>query len=159
MKVVKSKCEKGEDMMLVMWIVIAIGMIVIEAVTVQLVSFWFALGAVAAIICELCGLGTIWQCVAFVAVSLVALVATRPFIKKITHNKKIPTNADRLIGQKAIVVEKIDNEREVGSVKINGLVWSARSEKDDAIEVDCLVKVLKIDGVRLIVKPFDENNK
>ena len=64
----------------------------------------------------------------FVAVSAIVVAATRPLVKKYARPKVQPTNADRCIGQTAIVAEDIDNIAGKGAVKVNGIEWSARSE-------------------------------
>jgi membrane protein implicated in regulation of membrane protease activity len=137
--------------MLAFWIVMLVAFVIIEALTAQLVTVWFAVGSVAALIAQMLGAEVWLQWLIFVAVSAVVLAATRPFVKKITKQKAQPTNADRCIGQSAVVTEKIDNIAGKGAVKVNGIVWSARSESGKIIEEDTTVTVTKIDGVKLIV--------
>lgn len=138
--------------MIYAWAAAIIVFLIIEAVTTQLVTIWFALGSAAALVACALDISLPIQIVIFVAVTSVTLVATRPFIKKITQKKFSPTNADRCIGKTAKVVEKINNEEECGAVKINGVVWTARSLNSTQIEKDDFVTVKKIDGVKLIVE-------
>ncbi|MBQ9850931.1 MAG: NfeD family protein [Clostridia bacterium] len=138
--------------MLAFWIVMLVAFVVIEALTAQLVTIWFAVGSVAALISEMLGAEVWLQWLIFVAVSAVVIVATRPLVKKITKQKALPTNADRCIGQTAVVTERIDNIEGKGAVKVNGIVWTARSENGETIELDQTVTVTKIDGVKLIVR-------
>ncbi len=140
-----------EQYMLAFWIVMLVAFVIIEALTAQLVTVWFAVGSVAALIAQMLGAEVWLQWLIFVAVSAIVVVATRPFVKKITKQKAQPTNADRCIGQTAVVTEKIDNISGKGAVKVNGIVWSARSESGNIIEEDTTVTVTKIDGVKLIV--------
>lgn len=133
------------------WIAAIVILLIIEVATTQLVTIWFAVGAVGGLIACIAHLKPLWQCVIFVAVSAIALVATRPFVKKFMKKEFSPTNADRCIGETAIVVEDIDNSHEKGAVKINGIVWTARSMNGETIEKDTKVKIEKIDGVKLIV--------
>lgn len=140
-----------EQYMLAFWIVMLVAFVIIEALTAQLVTVWFAVGSVAALIAQMLGAEVWLQWLIFVAVSAIVVVATRPFVKKITKQKAQPTNADRCIGQTAVVTEKIDNIAGKGAVKVNGIVWSARSESGNIIEEDTTVTVTKIDGVKLIV--------
>lgn len=140
-----------EHYMLAFWIVMLVAFVIIEALTAQLVTVWFAVGSVAALIAQMLGAEVWLQWLIFVAISAVVLAATRPFVKKITKQKAQPTNADRCIGQTAVVTEKIDNIAGKGAVKVNGIVWSARSESGNIIEEDTTVTVTKIDGVKLIV--------
>lgn len=142
----------AEFAMLIFWVVLLILLIVVEAVTAQMVTIWFAAGAVGAIIAERFGAEVWLQWVVFVAVSAVALVVTRPLVKKLTKTKVQPTNADRYIGQIAVVTETIDNIEAKGQVNVSGAVWTARSADGSVIEKDEKVTVEKIDGVKLIVK-------
>ena len=134
------------------WAVLTVLFIVVEAVTVQLLTIWFAVGSVVALVASLLGATTVWQCVIFVIVSLVMLVLTRPYVKKAIEKKAVPTNADRFIGKEAIVTEAIDNRAGQGQVKISGIEWTARSEDDSVIEPDEIVVVKKIEGVKVIVE-------
>lgn len=136
----------------VIWVVALILFSVIEAVTVQLVSIWFAAGALAALIADLLGAGVTVQFVVFLAVSIICFIVTRPLVKKFSTSKIQSTNADRCIGETAVVVEEIDNVNAKGQVKVNGNIWSARSETDEVIAEGEKVTVLKIEGVKLIVK-------
>lgn len=141
-----------EQYMLAFWIVALIAFVVIEALTAQLLTIWFAVGSVAALIAEMLGAEVWLQWTVFVAVSAVVLIATRPFVKKLTKQKLQPTNADRCIGEIAIVTEKIDNIAGKGAVKVNGIEWSARTQSGETVESGNTVKVIKIDGVKLIVE-------
>ena len=141
-----------EYAMLIFWIVLLVVLIIIEAVTAQLVTIWFAAGAAAALVAELCGLEQWLQWVIFIAVSAVALVATRPLVKKITNKTVQPTNADRCIGQTAVVTEDIINIDGKGQVNVNGVTWTARSSDGSVIKKDERVTVEKIEGVKLIVR-------
>lgn len=141
-----------EQYMLAFWIVALIAFVVIEALTAQLLTIWFAVGSVAALIAEMLGAEVWLQWTVFVAVSAVVLIATRPFVKKLTKQKLQPTNADRCIGEIAVVTEKIDNIAGKGAVKVNGIEWSARTQSGETVESGNTVKVIKIDGVKLIVE-------
>lgn len=142
----------AEYAMLIFWAVLLILLIVVEAVTAQMVTIWFAAGAAAAIAAELLGAQVWLQWVVFIAVSAVALVATRPIVRKLTKTKVQPTNADRCIGQTAVVTEEIDNIAAKGQVNVNGVIWTARSSDGSVIGKEERVTVEKIDGVKLIVK-------
>lgn len=141
-----------EYAMLIFWIVLLVVLIVIEAVTAQLVTIWFAAGAAAALVAELCGLEQWLQWIIFIAVSAVALIATRPLVRKITQKTVQPTNADRCIGQIAVVTEDIINIEGKGQVYVNGITWTARSADGSEIKKDERVTVEKIEGVKLIVR-------
>ena len=137
------------------WFGLALLFVVVELCTIDLVAVWFAisaliLGVIAAIFTEL-QFG--WQALIFVLLSLVLFLATRPFVKKFMKRKRgQETNLELVVDNIARVVETIDNSREVGAAKINGLVWTARSSDDSVIEVDELVLVKDIKGNKLIVE-------
>lgn len=142
----------AEFSMLIFWVVLLIILIIVEALTAQMMTIWFAVGTVAAIVAELLGAQTWLQWVAFVIVSVIALVATRPLVKKLTKTKIQPTNADRCIGQVAVVTEDIDNMSAKGQVSVNGTIWTARSSDGTVIPKDEKVVVEKIEGVKVVVK-------
>lgn len=137
--------------MITFWSVAIIVFLVIEAVTVGIASIWFALGSICALISALLGAPTWLQIVWFFVISILTLILTRPIIRKYVNGKKTPTNADRLIGCPAVVTEEIDNLKGRGSVRIDGKEWTARSADDSNIPFDTVVKVIRIEGVKLIV--------
>lgn len=140
----------------VIWIVLLVLFLILEAATVQLVSAWFALGALCALLANLCGVGVVWQVVLFLAVSAICLIATRPLVKKMTATKIQKTNADRCIGAEAVVLEEINNLKSTGLVKAMGNTWTARSEDGSVIPKDAVVIVRKMEGVKLIVSQQSE---
>lgn len=138
--------------MYIIWAAIIILFAVLEIVTAQLISIWFVLGAVGALIAAFCGANTTIQIVVFIAVTVITLIATRPIVKKHLNTKVQSTNADRCIGKTAVVIEQIDNLLPSGQVKVDGAVWTARSSDNTVIPADTIVTVEKIDGVKLMVK-------
>lgn len=136
----------------IFWAVVIILFGIAETVTVQLVSIWFLIGAVAALISAVCGASPVIQIIIFIAVSILALVITRPLVKKFVSSKKQNTNADRVIGQIGIVTEDIDNIKATGLVKADGKIWTARSCDGSVIASGNEIIVEKIDGVKLIVR-------
>ena len=138
--------------MLYFWIAAVVVLLIIEVATTQLVTIWFAVGAAAGLTAYLCGLNYGWQFGLFVAVSALALVVTRPLVKKFVRRDFNPTNADRCIGETAVVTEEINNSLGTGAVKLGGTEWTARSSENIIIEKGTEVTVEKIDGVKLIVK-------
>lgn len=137
--------------MMIVWLVLLIVFVIVEAVTVQLVSAWFAVGALAGLIAYFCGANLTIQFVVFLAVSIICFIFTRPLVKKFTATKIQPTNADSCIGKEAVVLEAINNIEATGQVKVNGNVWSARSEDSSIISAGDIVIIRKIEGVKLIV--------
>ena len=142
--------------MMILWIAAILVFAVAEALTVQLVTVWFALGAAAALIANAAHLGNAVQFLIFIGVSLVALVATRPFVRKISKVKKTPTNYDRVIGKQGIVTAEIDNIKGSGTIKISGGEWTEQSENSKIIPVGKIVEVIRIEGVKAIVKEIKE---
>lgn len=135
----------------VAWLALLILFSVGEAVTVGLTSVWFAVGALGALLCALVG-GDIWlQIGVFLALSGLTLALVRPLAKKFLTPGYSATNADRVIGQEAVVVQEIDNLRGQGQVNIAGQTWTARSQDDTIIPEGALVRVLRIEGVKVFV--------
>ena len=130
------------------FIVFAIG----EAVTVGLVSVWFAVGALAAMFATAFGAGLWLQIAVFLGVSALALALFQPLSSKFLKPRISATNADRVIGSQALVTETIDNAQAQGQVRVKGQVWSARSDQDVVIPAGRDVKVLRIEGVKVIVE-------
>lgn len=136
----------------IVWLALLIIFAVAEAATVGLTSVWFAIGSLGALVCALAG-GNIWlQLGIFIVLSLVCLVALRPLAKKYLNTRVEPTNADRVIGQEARVTQDIDNIQGTGAVTIGGVTWTARSEHDTPILAGAMVRVLRIEGVKVIVE-------
>lgn len=135
----------------IFWAVAIVAFAILEAVTTQLVSVWFIVGSIAALITKWFGAPFYLQLIVFVGISAITLILTRPLIKKHLKPKTEPTNADRVIGQTAVVTERIDNLSASGFVKVDGQVWSARSSDDSVIEEGKQVEIQRIDGVKLIV--------
>ena len=124
---------------------------VVEAVTVGLVSIWFVLGSAAGLIAAICE-APIWlQVLLFFIVSIAALIATRPLVRKLGSKGGTATNADRVLGGTARVTETIDNTIPSGEVYIDGKTWTARSESGAVIAPETLVKVIRLEGVKLYV--------
>ncbi len=137
--------------MIVFWIVAIIVFGIVEAAAPGLVSIWFAIGGVAALITALFH-GPLWlQVVWFLVVSVAALLITRPIAKKYINNRAQPTNAGRVIGMTAIVTETIENNAGKGSVKVDGREWSARSVSGRVIPAGEETTVKNISGVKLLV--------
>jgi membrane protein implicated in regulation of membrane protease activity len=140
------------DTFTMFWLVAVVLFAVVEASTVSLVSLWFIGGALVALLAAFLGAELWLQIVLFVAVSGGLLACLRPFIKKVLSPRITPTNFDRIIGQKVPVTETIDNLQATGTVKVEGNVWSAKSENGEIIEKDTVVEILEIQGVKVIVK-------
>ena len=139
--------------MTVVWLVAMIVLLLVEAAVPGLVSIWFALGALAAMISSMLNAQLWLQAVWFCVVSLVSLWLTRPLAKKYVNARTTPTNADMVIGQECVVTEDIDNALGTGAVSVGGKIWTARLENSESCaEKGTKMIVLRIEGVKLIVK-------
>lgn len=135
--------------MILWWFIIFLVLLFFEIITVNLVSIWFAIGAMAAIVCTLFTDFLPIQILSFVIVSIISLIITKPVVKKLRVRKIEPTNFDRVLDMDGVVtVDIVPNE--IGEVKVDGKRWSAISS--EKILVGNLVQIIKIDGVKLIVK-------
>lgn len=135
------------------WVAALVVFLIVEAVTAGLVSIWFVFGSLVALICAALGAAVWLQIFWFVIVSVATLVLTRPLVKRYVDSRSVATNADRSIGRTAVVTERIDNLAAAGAVKLDGVVWTARSTDDAvAIEIGERVTVRAIEGVKLIVE-------
>lgn len=139
--------------MTMIWLIAFLGLLLVEFLTVGLISIWFAVGAFAALITAFFTDSVVIQSVVFVVVSFVTLIVTKPLIKKFKVDKFEPTNSDRVIGKVCEVVKEI-TPMEYGEVKIFGTIWTAASDKK--IEVGTKVVVERIDGAKLIVRKEGE---
>lgn len=135
------------------WVAALVVFLIVEAVTAGLVSIWFVFGSLVALICAALGAAVWLQIFWFIIVSVATLVLTRPLVKRYVDSRSVATNADRSIGRTAVVTERIDNLAATGAVKLDGVVWTARSTDDAvAIETGERVTVRAIEGVKLIVE-------
>lgn len=137
----------------VVWLALLVLFAIAEAVTVGLVSVWFAAGALVALLTTFFT-SNIWlQIFLFLAVSAVAMAVLRPLARKYVLPTVVPTNADRVIGRQAVVTEAIDNLNGKGAVVVFGVAWTARSEDGAPIPEGTTVTVNRIEGVKLFVTP------
>lgn len=134
------------------WLIIAILLGVFEAITVDLVAIWFAIGALVAIIPAAMGTPFWVQLGVFLVVGLLTLALTRPMVKRVLHVKKTSTNADRVIGMVGVVTKPIDNVTGDGRVQVDGLNWAARTDDGTPVEEKEQVLIKSIEGVTLIVE-------
>ena len=135
------------------WVAVMALAALVEAATPMLVSIWFSVGALAAMLAAYFGASITVQLLLFVFVSIAALVGLRPLAKRFIDPHIVPTNADRLLGGEAQVTETIDNERSAGAVYIDGKTWTARSEDGSIIPAGEQVEVVRMEGVKLFVRP------
>ena len=139
-------------MEMIFWLIVFVVLLVVEIATMGLTTIWFAGGALVSFLAAYMGLGVIGQVILFLVVSILLLVLTRPIAIKFFNQERQKTNADRLIGQKAVVKETIDTLQATGRVEVNGMEWSAKTEAVEVIEVNTIVNIKGIQGVKLIVE-------
>ena len=137
-----------------LWIGIIVLAVVVEAFTDQLVSIWFVPAGIVAAIMHFCHAPEYWQVIVFLLIAIVGIIFAKAFLPKImpkaTDNR---TNIDAIIGERCIVTEKIDNYAGCGQAKVKGQIWSARGVgEDDVFEVGEALKIVAIEGVKLICK-------
>ena len=141
-----------QDYMPFIWIGFAVLMAVCEAFTAQLVSIWFVIGAGCAAVTTIFTPSIPIQSAVFLIVSFIALIFTKPLVKRLKKNKsRISTNADRLVGRIGDVLLDITDAETIGQVKVSGEVWSAKSSDAPILKGE-KIKVLSIEGVKLIVE-------
>lgn len=135
----------------IIWLVLMVVFIAMEAATVQLISTWFAVGSLAAMIVSLLGAEVWLQILVFFTVSIVLLAALWPLARKHLKPKLVATNADAMVGSVCVVTEDIDPIAG-GRVKVGDVTWSARAESGETIPAGSQVKILKIQGVKVFVE-------
>ena len=143
----------------IIWLVLLVLLIAIEVGTMGLTTIWFAGGALIAVILSALGLPSYVQIAAFLVISLVLLIFTRPIAMKYFNKDRVKTNAEGMVGKKAVVTAAIDNLAATGQVSVNGMEWSARATEDgNKIIEGAIVTIVAISGVKLIVEERKEEN-
>ena len=138
------------------WMILAAICIVAEIFTAGFFILWFGVGALAAGLLSLLGLGAGWQWAAFVVVSGVLFAVSRRFAERFTKKQPPGIGADRFIGKQGLVLEKIDNRENTGRVRIDKEEWRADSETGEDIPKGERVEVTRVDGTHMVVKPLEE---
>lgn len=140
------------------WLIALAILIVIEIITLGLATIWFACGALVAFAASLCGASIVVQLVLFTIVSIASLFTVRPYVARKFTSERVKTNYEALIGRSAKVIEKIDDRNQKGAVFINGLEWTAKTEDSVVIEEGKIVEILRVEGVKLLVREIKEEN-
>ncbi|MBO5338163.1 MAG: NfeD family protein [Clostridia bacterium] len=141
------------------WLALAIGLLVVEAMSVQLVCVWFSISALVTSLVTLAfenlGFGIPWQLILFAVLSVVLFVCTRKLVKRFLTRKSNAqkTNLELYIGKEGVVTEDIDNIKGQGAVKVGGLVWSAQSIDGNPIKKDEIVIFKEVNGNKAVVEP------
>lgn len=140
----------------IIWIALIIIFAVVEIVTVGLTSIWFAGGALAALLCNVLGLSEVWQFLAFVVVSLVLLIFTRPWALKYFKPHLVKTNYEQALDENVCLTETVDNLKGTGTAVYKGQEWTARAYDElKVFEAGSIVKVKEIRGVTMYVVESD----
>jgi len=137
------------EWLIYLWLGVFIGALAFEFITADMVSIWFSLAAIPSFILALFYVHPVIQIALFVVVSAVLLLFTRPVVLKYFKVNEIKTNVDSVIGQEGTVIGEI-TPNTIGRVKLRSQEWSAISK--ESIKVDEKVRVLDVEGVKLIVK-------
>ena len=133
------------------WLILMVVFLIVEAATVTLASIWFAGGALCALAVSLLGLKGWVQVTAFLVVSAALLAALRPLTKKYLTPKVTATNVDAVIGSTGLVTAAVDNVTATGQVKLGAMEWTARSTTGEPIPAGTIVRVDRIEGVKVFV--------
>ena len=133
------------------WLIMAGFFLILEIATEGFLVFWFAVGALVAMGTSFLTENIAIQISVFVITTLVLILSTRKLTDKIKP-KEVPSNVYTILGKKAIVTVEINSIKGQGQVKIGGDIWSAKTEDDSIIPVNTEVEILKIDGVKAVVK-------
>ena len=141
----------------IFWLAAMVIFIAAEAMTVSLVSIWFAAGALGAILVALLGGGLVLQVTVFLALAVALLLSLRSIVRKHFTPHVTRTNIDSVIGATGIVVTPVNNIAALGQVQIGGVEWSARSTSGSHIPAGALVKVDRIEGVKVFVSLVEES--
>ena len=140
------------DKDIILWFVLFLVFLIVEVLTVSLTCIWFAAGALLALILALFNVPILVQFIVFAILSIVLMIFTKPVLSRKLLANREKTNYESVIGQSAKVTEQINNIDNKGTVMLNGLEWTARSVDDRVIEVDTIVEVVRVEGVKVIVK-------
>ena len=143
--------------MIVIWIILAVVFLVVELVTVAMVSLWFMVGALAALLAAAVGASMWLQILLFLLVSVACFALLYPRLKRFVGRNRQATNADMVIGRTCVVTQRIDNIADTGAVSVGGKTWSARTKNGETAEKGTLVRAEDIQGVKLIVSPLPNN--
>ncbi|MGN0384018.1 MAG: NfeD family protein [Eubacterium sp.] len=142
---------------LIVWLVLFLVLLLAEIITLGLTTIWFAIGALAAILAVVLGADLVVQILVFIAVSILVLLVLRPFAVKYINSNPTKTNVEEMAGKIGKVLEDINNSEGKGMVVISGMEWTARAEDDnDIINAGDMVKVLRVEGVKVIVIRADK---
>jgi membrane protein implicated in regulation of membrane protease activity len=140
----------------IFWLAAMVVFLAAEATTVTLISIWFAAGSLGAILVALLGGSLMLQVTVFLLLAVLLLLSLRGIVRKHITPRISRTNIDSVIGATGIVLAPVNNIAALGQVQVNGVEWSARSTDGNHIPAGALVKVDRIEGVKVYVSPVGE---
>lgn len=148
-----------EVSVVLMWTILAIVFALLEGVTLGLTTIWFAIGSLAGMVMAMLGFGINAQLIAFMLSALLTFAFVRPIAQKVLKVGYTKTNVDSLIGKTGVVHVAIEPYK-VGQVKVNGQIWTSKAELDDVmIPAGLEIVVIRVDGVKLIVRPLESKEE
>lgn len=147
------------DSVCLMWFILMVVFLVIEAFTLGLTTVWFAGGALVALVLAFCGFDIQVQLIAFTVVSVALLFLVRPSACRKFNSKRMKTDLGRIVGAEGKVLQTIDNFKQTGCVWLDGKEWTARSADGTIIQEGARVTVNEITGVKLIVTENETINQ
>jgi membrane protein implicated in regulation of membrane protease activity len=140
------------------WVALVIIFAAIELFTLGLTTVWFAIAALVMVFLSFIKMPLSVQVLIFLSIATLLLIFTRPFAVKKFKMGREKTNVDSLVGKHVLVIKKI-SEFEKGEVKLNGLIWAARSEDNTEIAEGSKCELLRVEGVQLIVQKLELEEK
>ena len=140
----------------ILWLAAMVVFLAAEAMTVTLVSIWFAVGALGAILVALLGGNLMLQVTVFLLLAILLLLSLRSIVRRYISPRITKTNIDSVIGTTGIVLTPINNIAAQGQVQVGSTEWSARSSDNSPSPAGTLVRVDRIEGVKVFVTPVGE---
>ena len=137
------------------WLAVTVIAIVVEIITPELVSLWFAIGGIVGIAFSFIPGWPWWgEIIIFAVLSMILLLSLRPVLSKYLKRKSLATNVDRLIGQDIRMITQADFDN-LGTAKIGDVVWSVKSENQSSLLADEIVRIVAVDGNKLIARHIE----
>lgn len=134
------------------WLAAVVVFVILEAATYQMVSTWFAIGAVGAVIAVFCGANLYVQFGVFIGISVIMIAVLRPLSMRILKRQDFKSNAEGLIGKNVLITSEVSNIKGTGEGKVNGMTWTVRSDTDEPIPSGQTARIKRIEGVKLIAE-------
>ena len=141
----------------IFWLAAMVIFLAAEAMTVTLVSIWFAAGALGAILVALLGGGLMLQVSVFLLLAILLLLSLRSIVRRHITPRISKTNIDSIVGATGVVLTPVNNIAALGQVQVGGIEWSARSTDNSHISAGTMVKVDRVEGVKVFVSPVRES--